>query len=509
MYIELVIILLVSLIFRILFWINNNTDDYVHYWNILQRQKLKSLTTSRVTNSVIDGNRGYPILHHYFLSLFDRKYWVFAGRLINLVYDLVVIFSFYFLVKFIFEDNLIYEFSYQFWATILLSTSPILFPVTARLQAMGARVLGFLIGYVYCLLLGYYFIFDTSIFLLLPMVFLGVLLIMTSQFGFQFFIFYSIIISFLEQDIVPFLALIVVFLIIFSIPKLGLRNILSFKLAHIKWYLKNIEGTGVENRNRFIDIIKLPIYIFSDKRKAFAILFFKNSYIISLLNIPIVVFIMYIYISQAYNTNEMDSFIISSIVSFLIMLFLTSHRPLSIFGEAERYLEYAAPLTSFYLVYLVIENIISFKFIMLFLFLNFILIIINFIAINITEIINNFKNTRTKPFNDLILFLKNQSNINILTIPIKFSFRLSTVLPQYKYYYRHINQKNTGFDYFAKDTTSLEFPIDDFHFFSEKYGINFIVIYNVYLDDFVNIGEFSVVYFNDDYTVLSLSNDKK
>lgn len=508
MIIELILILSLSIMLRMLFMISNSSDDFVHIWNISERSKLSSLVKQDVSNSLISGKRGYPILNHYIISLFPRKYWVYVGKLINIVYDLIVILLFYFLIHVFFDFKYKFEFSTAFWATLLISTSSILFPVTARLKAMGARTFGFLLVFLYSIVVCYYFVYDNSYFLIIPMIILGIVILMSSQFAFQFFMFYNIMMSILFLDIALIISFAGVFMIAYLFPKLGLQDIINFKYNHNKWYLKNQQGTTAENRNSILDIFKLPLYLKNNIEHFINIIFYKNSYIFALMNLPLFFFLLYIYISSNHIVEPMELFLGNSLISLFIIFILTSHKPFIIFGQAERYLEYAAPFVCFYLLYLIKEGLLPFKLIIIFLLINLVIICINLFVINGKTIIANFKIEHSPTYMEMVKFLRKQKELKIMTIPIKLSFRLSIDLPQFKYYYRFINQEKTGFDYFVKDTQNLNIPNYDWNYFSEKYGINIIVVENKFkVKEFDDDNSLKLVYSSDDFVVYEICID--
>ncbi len=267
--------LLLSGLLRVIFIIGESSDTQAHIWNISLSKKFWRLMHNDVENSVVKGKRGYPVLHHHIISYFPQQYWILVGKALNFLYDILVIILFYFVVNIYFDWTMKSEFSLGFWAALLLGTSPILLPVTARVKSIGARVAGYMWVCFYLLALAF-FLYDTTSFWYLSslLVLLGVLIILTSQMAFQFLIFFNIIFSILFFNIFPFVILCAILLIAYIFPQLGLKNIIDFKIAHSKWYRKNQNGTTVDGRNTIAQFTDF----FNDKGS-----FFKKLYRLSIL----------------------------------------------------------------------------------------------------------------------------------------------------------------------------------------------------------------------------------
>jgi len=107
------------------------------------------------------------------------------------------------------------------------------------------------------------------------------------------------------------------------------------------------------------------------------------------------------------------------------------------------------------------------------------------------------------------MYLKKQENLNILSIPIKDAFRLSVDCPNFKYYYRHINQAHKGFEYFSKDTQSLNVPVFDWPYFFAAYGVNTLIVHCNYIREIEKTTDkLMLLYKNDDYSVFSINDEK-
>ncbi|MFX0196994.1 MAG: hypothetical protein ACFFCW_12775, partial [Candidatus Hodarchaeota archaeon] len=237
------LIALISFLFRFIFILSGASDDYVHFWNIKLRQKIGNPWGHQVPDSLIEGKRGYPALTHYIVSLFPRSYWGVAGRLLNIVYDCVSVIMVYFLARILFEmyfnavqfDTIITP---QLLVALLVATSPILMPVTARMTSIGGRSFCLFLSLLYFSFLGYGFLYNVvwGIIVCVPV---GILIVMSSQFAFQNLIFLSLILGVLYLNPLPILILVLMAIICWFVPQLGIRDILRFKYEHMKWYRRN------------------------------------------------------------------------------------------------------------------------------------------------------------------------------------------------------------------------------------------------------------------------------
>ena len=509
MLLEVPVVVFFNFFLRSLFLLCKNTDDYVHYWNIFQRRSLQSLTKHEITNSAIEGVRGYPVLHHYLVSLFPKKYWVYAGKLFNITYDLFTILNIYFLTNLYFGNKRISDLTYGFFAALIMGTSPILFPVTARLQAMGGRTLGLFFASLFCVFLGYYYAIAPNFFLIVPLVIIGTLILMSSQFALQFIVFYCLFLAILFVDIFPISILTTIAIIILLFPKSGLRQIIDFKIAHMKWYLNNKKGTFAENRNRLADILNLVNFFKNDFEQFVKTIFYFNSYLSAIINIPFFFILFFFAVFGDFHKESTDYFILNSFIAFTLMLLITSHKPLVIMGQSERYLEYATPFVGFYSIYLVDKNVFSIQWIFLFIFINITFVIVNLLVINRNTIALNLKIIPDSLYYDLIAHLKKINYDGLLTVPVKFSFRISIDIPERKYYYRSVNQKGNGFEYFAQDMREVEVPKDNLLSFHEKYGIDTFVFQGKYwIHWFPDSRKYlNLIYENENYCVYQLKEE--
>ncbi len=183
---ELIFILSLTFFLRLIFIFARNTDDYVHFWNIRLLKETKGNWKKKAPNSVIEGWRGYPVLHHKVISLFPEKHWDVAGKTLNILYDCLSILFLYFIAEFLLLKNNIplksdNAFSYQGLICLVTATTPILSPFTSRIRTIGARTMGSFLSLIYFSLLAGVVVYQIHI-LLLFCVLIGIIIFSSLSF---------------------------------------------------------------------------------------------------------------------------------------------------------------------------------------------------------------------------------------------------------------------------------------------------------------------------------------
>ena len=244
--------------------------------------------------------------------------------------------------------------------TLLSATSPILFPVTARLRAMGGRVVGNLLNLLYFISFGYAFLFSQPLFYL-PCFVLGLLIILSSQFGLQNWVFTSTVLSIFYLHPIPLIFAIATVIIGAITPGLGIRQILRHKYNHYLWYFRLTERVGIEDRNNLKDIVCLPVYLVKDLKRFINLIFTKITPIIAAYSMPVLVVLIFWF---AKSPQKLMALVDKKIIFYLLSLssasclafVITSLKPFLFLGEAERYLEYSTFYINLLFVYLLLEQ---------------------------------------------------------------------------------------------------------------------------------------------------------
>ncbi|MFC1809609.1 hypothetical protein ACFL3D_05785, partial [Candidatus Omnitrophota bacterium] len=298
---EIIGILGIALFFHVIFcYAEKTTDEYSYFWMTKRRKKIGNLWNDDVRESVIPGYRGYPPLVHYIISRFPEKWWYSVGNILTIASDLISVIIVYIIADILFTHvwaiESFHSYSLASVVTILYATSPILYPVTARLKSMGARTFGNMMCLLYMICFAVAFLKGTySVYIVC--VGLGWGIIISSQFGMQYIVFTSILLSLLYVNIVPLAVLFVTVFLGLIIPQLGFKKIFQRKIDHYRWFVWHKKNYAKYNddlvRNKLSDFLLLPWYCLFDKKKFITIIFRRSSAIILAYSVPVLSILLF------------------------------------------------------------------------------------------------------------------------------------------------------------------------------------------------------------------------
>ncbi len=221
---------------------------------------------------MIESKIGYPRLQHFIISRFPQSKWFLVGNVLIVLYDLIQIVLVYILSSYLLDIihpeitqySVVTILSYSGWIALLFSSSPMFFPISARLTGLGnARTIGNL--FLFLLMVIWMPIQLYDMYYLLPVAFLLVcLIILSSLFALQVMFFNFIFLSIFYLDFVPVIFILCSVVFAYFLP-IRAKDVLLFKYNHWRWFFKNAqEGTTAYNRNKIKDFISLPIYLIKD-----------------------------------------------------------------------------------------------------------------------------------------------------------------------------------------------------------------------------------------------------
>ena len=501
--------LVFGLLLRLSFSTIASTDEWGSFWHV-QRQKQSKWLNYHMTDSLLPGIRGYPILYHYLISRFPEKFWGIAGRILNSLFDILTAILIWATTLWVSNTmNLsgsIAGLKPELVAVLLFLTSPILLPVTARMKGIKARSLGLFLVTIFFGFLGIGINSNSFSFYLLTIV-IGLLIILTSQFAVQVMIFFSLFLALYFLVWSPVVIILIVLLVGYLTPKLGTKEVLQFMWHHKVWYLRNYEqAIPVNNRNRLNDIILYPVYAITNPAKFIDLSFRYLTPVIAAYSVPIV-FILFILRArewQAWNialSNPELRYLWAIILASLLVFGLISLRPLSFLGQAERYFEYSTSAASILVSVLLLnfpDSISSSLFWVILLF-HLIVIYLNALFLNREDILQSKPNIQGNIQEVIDWCINNLVDAHIATVPIKLAHVLSISTGsirnnRFKFYYRFTQRPGeSGFQYLQDDTGGLArygksfagsfevFKISPFEL-SAKYGITHIFIERQFLD---------------------------
>lgn len=426
-----------------------------------------------------------------------------AGRLLNITYDCILVLLTWVMAGAIVSPTSATEVSPAVLAMAAVATSPLLMPINSRVKSMGGRTFGnlFVLGYmlsVWASIQGHFVVG------LLGMSLFGMLIVMSSKFALQFIVLTSPVVALLCGSWWPLLGVVCVAVCVLCVPGLGLKDIVSFMWVHTRWYIRNYQTvSSVSYRNRFRDLLNLPRYFRESNGEFWGVLFRRSSYFIALYSFPVVWVVPFLAPSIPVHGDQVSllGFGVVVVAAAVVVFVLTSTRYLLFLGQAERYLEYSLPFAACLFAMAYAEGTISLS-----LALAVILFQIAMSLANLTY--GHYAAVRSvlepKVSNEKYSFIQNFNGKNILTVPIKMAFQLSYEdLGANSYYYRAINVPGEGFAYLERDLAWFEMPRPDLRYFSEKYGIDTVVVDKSFLPRAEGRG---VVYPLEDYETLFENN---
>ncbi len=486
---ELALLLALSFFLRIPFVLGASSDTFIHQW-LIQKSVKNRFGKHTAYNSFVTGDFPYPSLPHYIVSLMPQRHWLLSAHILNIVYDCLNVAVFYFLAKFLFTntwpisiDNTD-QLSFHFLAALIYTTSPILFPVNARLKSIGGRTFGGLLVLLYFVCLGAAWLYQ--IYWLYFLVWLiGLVILMSSQFAAQAMTFFSLILSVLWGSILPASMVLLIIVLGYLIKPIGIHRIIVGKINHYIWYFRNYTGhPQVGSRNHLKDIIRLPYYLFASPRYFLELGFTRITPIIAIFNLPLLWPVLYYIIQGEFEWNLLAQDQVLDFLWFLVLasffvFAITSIKWFLFLGQAERYFEYSiAPLTLLFVYWITFADIpVSVGFYVI--ILNLIVVLINFIWVVKSQLKWSVSDNLDLEFKELMEFLQAQKNLKILFIPTKLNYLLDAYLGRqdFKYYLFFISSQNIeGFKYMEQDEVSYGYLIPDLSSLSRKYGADTLVV---------------------------------
>ncbi len=519
---NIILITFLGIITRILFFTSQGTsDEYSHIWMMKAIKKKNKLFIDNVEKSIINGYRGYPPFPHFIIvKLFPEKYWKVSGKIINILYDIISIIIFYLITLFISHEYKISNLgplNFEDLTTLLFAVSPILHPTTARLLGIGGRTFGNTLSLIYFTLLGFYLIEHQYVFLFICIP-LFWLIVISSQFATQVIFFFSFFVSIIYLNPFPMITVIISILFSFIIPRLGIKKLLQRKIDHYYWFFSGMKRLNeVSKKNSLKDILLLPYYLFTDIKKFIKCIFWSITPLIIMYSIPPVLFLIYWAISDntIINTflNDDLLFYLSSLsISTIIIFIITSLKPFLFLGEAERYFEYS--VGAIYILFVFYTSMYNPSIIYWFVIYNIIIILINYIFLNNSKILDITRAKEDDNYNNLISCLSKIKNMKLISIPTKWNFKIASSINTNDavFYYDHISNyyKIDGLKYMRDDFAFLYFIKPDIDSFKRKYKVNTLAVkkndllYANKLGINYNFNKYKILFENNDYAVYHL-----
>ena len=302
------------------------------------------------------GRYSNPILYHYLVSFIPVNYINSKTlRIINCIYDLGTIVIFYLYTKDSFGEYYIVVYgnsiNFPFLLAVSMCFMPALIPLNSRTRGGGARTMGLFLNTIYFIFL-YEFTTEHNPFIMSVCVICLFALLFSGQFGHQVSVFGTVVISLIRFDYY-FIIPLSIYILLCTIISNHLRAFFWCKfLAHYRYYTKIMKGTIVEDRKK--NLLNLPFHNGSlsiDKSKIRKFIYLSPVYFIPCLYFPTIYSACTAFISNA----NLPSYVIYCqyiSLSMVIVGFVTFWYPFSVFGQSERYLEFATPFSLLSFLYM-------------------------------------------------------------------------------------------------------------------------------------------------------------
>jgi len=528
---DLTLLAALGLALRLPTAVNPSTDN----WSVLAKianQRGRRWLTYAYPDSLIPGIHAYPILIHYFVAKLPRRFWFGAGLALVLISDVLMSFALYAFLRYWLPEIRPLPSGEVRWLAFLASaafvSTPLLVPVTARMRAANARAPSLLLVTGYLLALGAATLRGEGSWLL-PCVSFGLLSILASSFATQVLIGFSLVIALAAWSPWPLLALAATLAIAWYIPVLGARAVLFFKVNHSLWYLRNrAKVTMVANRNLLRNALRTPVLLFRDPVQGRRLLFREAPLWIVAYSLPLLWLVLAQLADGEWRALASDNpvllFSLWCTLAAAVCFFLTSSGPLTVFGQAERYFEYAIPMLTVLAAAYVTQYGLSPDRIFV------PLLIANIAIIGLVQVFSENVNVRMltrgceseRAEKDVARFLAGlPAPVRVATLPIKlaqlFSYYTRGAAPgQLAYYYRFVVDPTRKIDramYFDRDTSELDVFSGAPEGIKEQYAMGWIVADKSFLKNrrgnssFIQaLEKYPIVYENERYVVYQLGS---
>ncbi len=337
------------------------SDHYYHLALINSIRANKNRFVSEIDSILGQKYFSYPQGFHWILSHFSKtailRRYNFIGILIGLLSLCVVLVFFYSIYPFLDLAELSIE-RFILFTGVLYVTTPFSYAIwNAKNVGISARGIGLFLGiaYVYCLI---FFQLDLNYYYLFAAFFISSAILLSSQFGNQFVLFFSVIFGIYFQNVLVILTPLCSIFIFILFNKKVAKSFLKGQYWHKRIYFENRNQMSILTSRYSIwrDLI-WDIWIRLKRPLVFIEYFLKNSFISVLLAIPYVAILSYflifnkeIFTLHIFQDGIFTILFVSSLIP-LVLFVLTSFRITRFLGEPERYVEFLIPV---YVVLLVV-----------------------------------------------------------------------------------------------------------------------------------------------------------
>ena len=486
---SLISLLVFCIVIRLPFALKNPTDGWITYV-LIANQKGRRFINLKAPLSVIEnGYLAYPPLAHYLVSRFPERMWKTAALGLTYLCDALIAVFLYFVLLFLFErhglrsDQIGAE---AFFLGLIFLSLPILLPVSARVRAPNGRALGFLFTTMFFLFL--WLSMYVSWWFVLPAFGVAMLIVLSSKFALQVIFFITPIVALFVWDARLLIPLFLVVLYVLLRPHSVYAYLLRDKIAHSFRY--SIKGSTAENRNLFRNFFLFFSSLRKDYLTSCLMLRLRSPLLILLVSLPhVFVVIPMLFFSAggaAFLEDPVVGFCLYIVIATTIVFAATSVGILRIFGQSERYFEYASPAVMILLAYMLLHlNLLNGVISGFLLVCNFCLLVFLHIATDIPWMhkIGQFQSLYDRDILDTQEYITQFERLNIGTVPTKTAFVFQSMamkngLTGLRYYHSIFTPYPVRIDSYKEKLEVMDGPFLFNHtpaWIREKYGIDMII----------------------------------
>ena len=313
---------------------------------LLRRLQGKPWLTYDVDECVFKADLGYPILFHWLLARLPERHWVVSGFLLNAGFDVVIAVGVwacaFWALPFVAPE---WSGGAAAVAALAFLWSPSLLPPTARMMAFNGRAFGLLLYYCFLLAAAIHLLSGSWVALVAAGV-VVVVIVLSSQFAAQATVAVTVGLTLWFSSWTLPLGIAAILGLSLLIPRLGVREPLRYFGGLYRWaYANRHRNTAPSARSRWWNMARAH-WRHRQWRALTLALFLHSPPIIGLLY-GVWVWAAGIAVLSTPGAVEvlqqpMMQLCVAVIVSMLVTTVVTGCQPFSIFGQAERYLEFAA-----------------------------------------------------------------------------------------------------------------------------------------------------------------------
>ncbi|MDJ0785167.1 MAG: hypothetical protein QNK05_00075 [Myxococcota bacterium] len=463
----------------------------------IANQRKSRWITYELGDAIQHGNFPYPMLPHYLISRLPKKRWPLAAVALNLASDVSIGLALYALFRWPVLPTLelaggdpTLQRALALAVGAVFVSTPLLVPLTARVRATNGRApslplaTAVFAGIAWIEAGGGGLAWGGSAFALFC-------LALTSFFGLQAVVFSAPLIALFTGSFVPLILVAGVGVLGWLVPPLGIRDLLVFKVNHWVWYAGNrMRLENVAKRNLIANTLRLPALFFRDGAEARKLLFQQSPVWIAAYSLPVLWLVGFAAFDADFRESVASAPLMAvsgaCVLAAAILFVATSIDPLTIFGQAERYFEYATPamalLAGAWAAQHGAEGVLAVA----------ALVLPNVSVLLLIHLLSETANLRRltrgqgrdQPEKDLARHLAQiEGELRVATVPIKLPALLSyytkpKLKGRLRYYYRFIQHPERpldAFDYFTQDTEELDVFRGSVDALAERYRLGWII----------------------------------